>query len=467
LSLDMLQSEPAAQIGIASFTAVLTLVFLIMIARLFLAPLNALAISGVFWFGTSLASTLGTALWSHNFATLFALIAIYSSLKAAKDGCINQWPTIAIFLFFAYLCRPTMALLAPFVLLFLFTYDKTAAFKSASLLAALLGCFVGFSIHEFNQFLPDYYMPQRLSGGHFPEALYGNLLSPARGLLIFSPFILLAWTCFGVSTKEFKLKVSWLLIGIAWPAMHLIFVSRFPHWWGGHSFGARFMTDVLPGLFLLTIRTWPVAIKSLYSTSAIVLLVIASAFSIYVNSYQGLFNMYTAQWNAEPNIDKFPENIFDWEYPQFMHNKERHASRLIQRGLKFLPSISPDEVFSHTSDKVIFIDWWGAESTHRWSSGKSAKIVFVLNDQERANFKGGVSMSAGTLGNQRLGIYLNGHKIYGGQLDAWHTVLDIAFDPSLLKAGGNSLRFDLPDARQPGTSDPRVLALALRSFSLH
>jgi hypothetical protein len=464
--LRMLQSEPAVQTGIASVTAILTLIFFIKLARIFLAPLGALLISGVFWFGTSLASTSGTALWSHNFATLFALLAIYSSIKATKDGNNKYWLLIAISLFSAYLCRPTMALLAPFVLLFLFTYNKKAAFKSSALLASLIACFVGFSHHEFNQFLPDYYLPKRLAGGRFSEALYGNLLSPARGLLIYSPFILFAWLCFRDSTKEFKLKASWLLIGVAWPIMHLIVISRFPQWWAGHSFGARLMTDVLPGLFLLTIRTWPVAPRSARSKIGIMILVASTAFAVYVNSYQGLFNQYTQQWNGEPNIDRYPEYLFDWEYPQFMHNWKTHESRLIQHGIKLLPSISPAEVFSHTTDKVLFIDWSGAESTHRWSSGKSAKIFFVLSNQEKPHFKGEFFMRAGSLGKQRLDVYLNDLKIYDGQLNALDESLNITFDPSLLKEGGNSLRFDLPDAQQPGTSDTHVLALAIKSFSL-
>lgn len=81
----MQQSEPAVQIAIASLTALLTLVFLLKLARIFLSPANAILISSIFWFGTSLASTSGTALWSHNFATLFALIAIYVVIKETKE----------------------------------------------------------------------------------------------------------------------------------------------------------------------------------------------------------------------------------------------------------------------------------------------------------------------------------------------------------------------------------------------
>ena len=106
VGLDMISSEPAVQIFIASLTSVITLLFLFKLARLFLNAKNALLISSVFWFGTSLSSTAGTALWSHNFATLFALLAIYFSVKSAKLNESPPWYLIASFLFAAYLCRP-------------------------------------------------------------------------------------------------------------------------------------------------------------------------------------------------------------------------------------------------------------------------------------------------------------------------------------------------------------------------
>jgi len=183
IGLDMLQSERAVQIAIASLTSIATLLILVKLASLFLNTKNALLVSSIFWFGTSLASTCGTALWSHNFATIFALLAIYLPVRAVKRNQPQPWHLVAVSIFFAYLCRPTMALLSPCVLIFMFGYSRSAAVKTGFILASLLGIFVLFSIHEFGQMLPDYYLPKRLAGGHFYDALYGNLFSPARAAL--------------------------------------------------------------------------------------------------------------------------------------------------------------------------------------------------------------------------------------------------------------------------------------------
>jgi hypothetical protein len=334
--LDMYQSGSAVQILIASFIGVFTLITLIKLALIFLPPYNALLISASFWFGSSLVSTCGTALWSHNFATLFGLISIYLTINAIQQNKFESWPIISLCLFLAYLCRPTLSLLAPCLLFLFYTYNKKASIKSALLLALFVCCFAGWSMAEFNQILPDYYLPQRLSGdSHFAEALYGNLFSPARGLLVYSPFIIFTFFfTWPYSRNLYTLKRSWLLVGLFWPLIHLIVISRFPHWWAGHSFGPRLMTDVLPGIFLLTINFWPVNIKGFWKRFGALALSLSIIFALWVNSYQGLFNRYTALWNASPSIDKYPEYLFDWRYPQFLHNRNRHEARLLLHRLK-------------------------------------------------------------------------------------------------------------------------------------
>ena len=261
-------------------------------------------------------------------AALFALFAIFLAIKVTRFGATRLWPLISACLFMAYLCRPTLALLSPFLLLFVFSYHRMVAIQAGALLAVFLLALVGLSMHEWGQILPDYYLPQRLSGTQFGLALYGNLLSPARGLLVYSPFIALAWLCYRDAIPSLSLKKSWLLIGLAWPVLHWIAISRFPVWAAGWSYGPRFMTDVLPGLFLLTIRTWPVSVALSGRRVAVVVLALGCAFAVYVNAWQGLFNPYTARWNMQPGIGDHPEYLFDWRYPQFLHNQARHDARI-------------------------------------------------------------------------------------------------------------------------------------------
>ena len=327
---DIRESEPEIQMVIAAFTCVLMLAAMIAIARLFVDRWNALLLASLFWFGTSLASTAATALWSHNFAILFGFVALYCAIGAVKHDLPPSWPVIGLSLFGAYLCRPTMALLAPMLLPFMFRHGKEAAVKAGLLWLACLGGYLAFNMHEYGQILPDYYLPGWLTGEHFSLGLYANLLSPSRGLLVFSPFLPVAWANWSRSRQGWGLDLSWLLMGLVWPVVHLVVISRNPFWWGGYSFGARLMMDVLPGLFLVTAYCWPTTTSGRASKLFTIGLAVAAAFSIFVNSGQGLFNRWTATWNSTPSIDIYPEYVFDWQYPQFLANEKGQNERLIR-----------------------------------------------------------------------------------------------------------------------------------------
>ena len=114
----------------------------------------------------------------------------------------------------------------------------------------------GFSWREIGQPLPDYYLPGRLRGaGTFWLAIYGNLLSPGRGVLVYSAYLVL--TLIGtilVINRLVRQPLFWFCA--VWLVLHLVSVSRLGHWWGGWGFGSRFMTDVMPAWLVLTLLVW-------------------------------------------------------------------------------------------------------------------------------------------------------------------------------------------------------------------
>ncbi|MEE9613927.1 MAG: glycosyltransferase family 39 protein [Thermodesulfobacteriota bacterium] len=327
LGYDMFSDEGPTQKVIAAILAVAIFLLLFFLARLYLNTSSSIVVSSVFWFGTGLSSTLGAALWSHDFATFFSLFAILLTLTAHENHQRPKWGFIAFFLFSAYLCRPTFSLLSPPIVLIIFTFNEKAAIKTAATVGGFLVIFIIFSWTEFYQLLPDYYLPRKLSGGHFIEAFLGSLISPARGLFIFSPFMLFPLFFFKKSWRILSENKA-LLILLAWPLLHLITISKFPMWWGGHSYGPRLMLDILPAIYVILVIIYSEIDKK--SKAFNIVIAVAVAFSIYVNTYQGLFNLNTARWNAEPSIDQYPEYLWDWKYPQFLHSEERHKNRLLE-----------------------------------------------------------------------------------------------------------------------------------------
>ncbi len=319
---------------LSAITTVISCALIFAICRLYLSFLYSLLLSSTLVFGSSIMSTMGTALWSINFTVVFTLLSLLLlALGHQRKADINPY-FLGFLLFSAYICRPTTSVFIIVVLLYSLWKKPLAFIKLAVTCLALLGIFALFCWVEYKQVLPPYYLPGRLSGSStFWVAAYGNLFSPARGLLIYSPFLIL--TLLG-SIYFFRQLYSEPLFWVAasWLTLHMIAISMFPHWWGGFGFGNRLMADAFSALALLTILVCKQAMKMrppwLYRVVATSFIVLSTA-GVFINTYEGLYNVNTIVWNASPNIDQHPQYLFDWRYPQFLTSPQM----LEERNLEF------------------------------------------------------------------------------------------------------------------------------------
>ena len=291
------------------------------LCRCFLAPLSSALLTLVFVLGSPLISTMGTALWSLDLEVMFILLCLLMIVHDdRKIFTLNPY-VLSFFLFSAYLCRPTAAIFVVLVALYVLLFKSRSAFIKLSASCFLFFIvFVIFSLHEYKTILPPYYLQRFSQIETFWTGLYGILLSPARGLIIYSPYLL--FTFFGLCCffKEFfRSRLMWF--AILWFFFHLVMIAQYPIWWGGHSFGPRLLTDVFPACILITILVWSHASKTLSHRPRNVLITIFlffSLISIFINTYQGLYNPATGQWNSATSIYKSSDYLFDWKYPQFM-----------------------------------------------------------------------------------------------------------------------------------------------------
>ena len=454
---------------IAAVVSALIFITLVSIAKNYLNNFFSIGVAIVFWLGTSFSSTLGQALWMQNFATLYTLLAIYLMLKIVKFNKNSYWILLGFILFMAYLTRPTLSLLSIAVISYIFCKSKkVVSIKTACLVGIFLGIFILFSFYEFQQILPDYYMPKRFHGQHFGEAFFGHLFSPARGLFSFSPFLILFFLNPHALYSIF-LKNKSLICILSWCFIHLIIISRFHLWWGGHSYGSRLIIDILPALYLIFVTLFSEILlqkKWLNYRFNILFLIITVPVSVYFNTIQGLYNQYSGTiWNNEPDIDAYPEYLFNWKYPQFLHNEERHNARLVDFKIKNLTSISIEDTYTFDSKNIIYIGWSNSEKDWRWSLDNSSKLLFKLENHKQA--VGILKLHIGTLGEQRIKVAINNHPI-GMQKASGHNIeLTFQFTPDVLKANKlNTISFEFPDAYKPENGDPRILAIALKSFTL-
>jgi hypothetical protein len=324
---DVAANEARLQIMIAAVLAAATVVLLYALARFFLPHLTSIALATLFWFGTSLASVGGTALWSQDWAVVWGLVALISAIAATERDCRWGWLPLGLALAMAYVTRPTMALLILTLLPYVTWRSRRTGLLTLGTLVVCAVAWVAFSLASFGAALPPYYQVGRLVSNDVLGAFAGLIVSPGRGLLVYTPVLVVIPLLALVRRPRERRQWGLFVVAAAWLLLLVLAVARFPHWYGGWSYGPRLLTEGLPAVFLMLVLAWPPVARSLLARLAIAAFIAAIAWGCYVHTVQGLFNRWTLAWNDEPNVDANSRTLWDWRYPPFLHNEERHAER--------------------------------------------------------------------------------------------------------------------------------------------
>ena len=303
----------------ALLMASLTVVFFR--TALLLLPLSwsvVLALGGAF--STQIWSTASRVLWSHTWQILLSGLAIYMLLAQEERQVRGRPMVLATLLSWAYFVRPTSAIPIVAISAYLFIFRRSEFAALAITGAAWMVVFVAYSWKLSGHPLPSYYL-FRLSPRHLLEALAGDLISPSRGLFVYVPgsafvFALVGYYWRGLSHRRLA------VLSLSIITVHLFVVSTDPNWWGGHCYGARLTTDVIPWLFLLAILgsrclldEIPSRLKHLAVAFGLLTLVVGAAMN-----GRGALSQSANDWvNGPPeDVDRKPARIWDWSHPQFL-----------------------------------------------------------------------------------------------------------------------------------------------------
>ena len=312
-----LDSFRRLELLMACLFAAATCMVIYLIASLRLDTWRSLLLTAIFGFGTSVWSTASCGFWQHGPSMFLLSLAMYILLLAEKRPQIIKYVGLPLAL--SYVMRPTNALsVVVFTLYVWWKYRKY--FVKYLLVASTVAIpFIFFNLFMYHSLLSPYYTPGSLGiPRRISEAIVGLLISPSRGLFVFSPVLLFALYGIALSLRSGRFEaldgcLLFILIG------HLLGVALSnPMWWGGHSFGPRFMTDVTPFLAYFLIpaledsSNWTGA-KAAFLWTALVLTL---AFSILVH-YTGVVSPHAWAWNILPtNIDQSEARLWDWNDSQ-------------------------------------------------------------------------------------------------------------------------------------------------------
>ena len=277
----------------------------------------ALASTLIFGLGTSMWSTATRALWQHGPLVLMLVIAMLLLLRARQRPALVQYVSLPLAM--AFLIRPTaivpIAVLSAYVLIYY--RSRFLPYVAWAMVIAIPWIVYNFSM--YGHVMPPYYTAEAFSSGmRFVTGLFGNLSSPSRGLFVFSPVLLLALTGFALAMRDRTGRPLWIAFG-AIVVGHCIVVGSAGMWWAGHSFGPRFMTDIIPFLVFFTAFNFrlPGALGPRMQITVAAAIGCLALVSVAIHA-QGATRYATWDWNVTPvNIDQDRSRLWDWSDLQF------------------------------------------------------------------------------------------------------------------------------------------------------
>ncbi len=420
--------------------------------------------------GTQIWSTASRSLWTDTWGSFLLGLVLLMLLGAATNRKRLKPILLATLLSWMYIVRPTFAVHIIAITVYIFLFYRPFFLRYAIAGAAWFAAFMVYSWRLFGHLLPNYYRASRLQFGVFWTALAGNLISPGRGLLVYVPVLFFI----GYLLVRYRRQIVYprlVALSLTVIVAHVAIISCFVHWWGGHSFGARFSTGLVPWLVLLAIlgqqamlraRT-EYAIKPAAKTLELAMGAALLFASIAINGL-GANSPATWMWNMRPlNIDEHPERNWDWRQPQFL-------AGLVRAPLPANIPIAPPDRIDFTTPQSVGYLWYGwspAETQFRWTEAKEAGLVFRVDRIQELVLT--IKLHAFVVTNQhpaqRFSIALNGKPVarFSFNDDLPHEVSVVL--PANIMRQQNLLELFLPDAASPSSlgvsEDGRVLGIAL------
>ncbi len=335
----------------------------------------AWVISLVYAVGTSSLSTSSQALFQHGPSQLFLSLTLYTLVRAREGMKYAAYAGCALAM--AINCRPANIVIALPIMVYMLVERRRQcmAFLLATLPPFLM--FAAYNTQYFGSPFTTGFIASAVSPASFLrassdifstpllEGLMGILVSPGRGLLIYSPVFVVS--CVGmvmVWRESGHLLLKYLCLA---PFLSLIVAAKWASWWGGHSYGPRLMADLTPILCLYLCQPFERA-EGRRALKCVLLGLCGLSVSAHV---LGAFG--DGSWNYTPtNVDYTHERLWSWiDSPPIYYAKQLITKvRLAYLHLKKIVIDSPfglDASRQHGSSSNV-IQWYAVSGHMRSAS---------------------------------------------------------------------------------------------------
>jgi len=281
--------------------------------------------------GTSIWSTASLAMWTHTPAVLGYAVALWA-LTVGRTGLAGAAAAVAVIARPA--TAPAIVLLAAYVVhrsLAGANWGRVIRFGCAAAAVGLSG--MAYTYRIFGnlaggapirmQYWYDELGTTSAFSGSLAAGLSGLTVSPGRGILIYSPIVVVAvmgavrmWrsalnpetsdSTFGRADAILLLRYS-SLAAIA----ILLTYSKYIVWWGGHGFGPRYLTDAMPFLGVLFAAGFAtLSGRTLRLRVARVGVAVLFSYSIFIQAL-GAF-CWPSPWTLNNHESPYRFRLWDW-----------------------------------------------------------------------------------------------------------------------------------------------------------
>jgi len=243
----------------AMLITAVSVILMLFVLRRVTSEKSAWLIATIYAFGTSSFSTSSQALWQHGVVQLCLVLTLYCIVKGLETPRFSAYSGLALGCM--VISRPlTLIVAIPFVAYIVHKQrDQLVSFILAGVPPLLL--FMAYNTFYFGSpfttgigtavVTPSAVLNTHLSSFNTPffAGIAGVLVSPGRGLLVYSPVLVFSIVGMIVIWRESKyLYLRYLSFA---PLLLIIVVSKWNGWWGGECYGPRLLADVTPILCLL------------------------------------------------------------------------------------------------------------------------------------------------------------------------------------------------------------------------
>ena len=282
----------------------------------------SLAVALIYGLASNTWAISSQALWRHGLTELSFTFFLWALFRVPDSPKALFWAGLALTM--AAANKPLEAIL---ILAFALYFFARRQWKNSFLFLAApvgLGSLVlAFNLRFFSRLVGGYGMPQFFASDvtHFPFwtrlgiGLSGTLVSPSRGLLVYTPWVAFAFWGAARLWKEKSPGWSRTLI-VALVAIWVLQVDA-EVWWAGWCFGPRYFTDLLPFFAWFLVPVW----ASIWARPALRVVFAATvALALWVQVV-GTFYYPAGNWDGSPvNVEIEPQRCWDWSDTQIQRS---------------------------------------------------------------------------------------------------------------------------------------------------